>query len=271
METQTAPGIHAAMVAIMAEGPSVKKGRTNSQQNYQFRGIDDLYLECQPLMAKHGVHVVPHRVVEDSLFERQSKREGGATIIHVRQRIEFRFFHVDGSFVSVETTGEAMDFGGDKASNKAMSAAMKYALIQAFSIPTDEPIDVENYSPEAGSAAPPRAPKPGPPRRPPPGPPQSPPAEGAKEEVVPVYGKAPGSSVWGLQPDPAPKLAANQQARVKILQKELGIDDKLWRERLFHQYGKTSSSDLSATEAEDWIVRLEASKRRREKPAPGPT
>ena len=33
---------------------------------------------------------------------------------------------------------------GDKAANKAMSAAHKYALLQVFCIPTEEPKDSEN-------------------------------------------------------------------------------------------------------------------------------
>jgi hypothetical protein len=39
--------------------------------------------------------------------------------------------------------GEAMD-SGDKSANKAMSAAQKYALLQVFCIPTEEPKDTEN-------------------------------------------------------------------------------------------------------------------------------
>lgn len=304
MDTTASPGqIHSAIVAIMASGPSVAKSKTNTQQNYRFRGIDDLYLEMQPLMAKHGVHVTPHRVVEDSLFERpyQKKVDGRdvtGTIIHVRTRIEFRFWHCDGSYVSVETTGEAMDHGGDKASNKAMSAAMKYALVMTFSIPTDEPIDTEHESPDAGSARPAASSKPGRPQRPPPGPPQTPPqindppapkvdsgpkgtsAHGAStstmapapaaDEVVPVYTQAANSKVWA-QTAWAPKLAATTQARIKILGKELAIDEKSWREKLFQFYGKTSSSQLSVAEAVDWIGVLESRKRGRASAPPAST
>ena len=42
----------------------------------------------------------------------------------------------DGSKHTVKTYGEAMD-SGDKATNKAMSAAYKYAAFQAFAIPTE--------------------------------------------------------------------------------------------------------------------------------------
>lgn len=43
----------------------------------------------------------------------------------------------DGSIHTVTTYGEAMD-SGDKATNKAMSIAYKYAAFQAFCIPTEE-------------------------------------------------------------------------------------------------------------------------------------
>ncbi len=43
----------------------------------------------------------------------------------------------DGSIHTVTTYGEAMD-SGDKATNKAMSIAFKYAAFQAFCIPTEQ-------------------------------------------------------------------------------------------------------------------------------------
>lgn len=150
------PKIHAAISAIMAEVGGVAKGRKNEQQGYKFRGIADIYLACQPLMAKYLVHVAPYQVLEESFYERETK--SGSKQFHVRQRIEFRFYHADGSHVQCVTTGEAMDTG-DKASNKVMSAAMKYALIMTFAIPEDDPdIDTENSSPEAHGPAGGRAP-----------------------------------------------------------------------------------------------------------------
>jgi hypothetical protein len=147
-QTDDAPAIHAAIAAIMGEIRSIPKTRQNTSQNYKFRGIADFYLVCQPLMAKHGVHVTPAVVHSDEVHERPTK--SGGTQFHVRMRIEFRFYASDGSWVPCVTTGEAMD-SGDKASNKAMSAAMKYALIQTFCIPEDDPeIDTEAHTPEVG-------------------------------------------------------------------------------------------------------------------------
>jgi len=48
----------------------------------------------------------------------------------------------DGSKHTIATIGEAMD-SADKATNKAMSAAYKYACIQAFCIPTEGDNDAD--------------------------------------------------------------------------------------------------------------------------------
>src|SRR5690606_6278200 len=47
------------------------------------------------------------------------------------------FHATDGSSVSTEVEGEGMD-SGDKSSNKAMAVAHKYAILQAFCIPTED-------------------------------------------------------------------------------------------------------------------------------------
>jgi hypothetical protein len=59
----------------------------------------------------------------------------------------------DGSRHTVITYGEAMD-SGDKATNKAMSAAYKYACMQAFSIPTEGDNDADAQTHEVQAAGP---------------------------------------------------------------------------------------------------------------------
>src|SRR5690606_30131319 len=77
--------------------------------------------------------------------ERQTQK-GGALIYSVID-VKFTFYAEDGSSVSSIIKGEAMD-SGDKATNKAISTALKYALMQMFLIPTEEKIDTEYESPE---------------------------------------------------------------------------------------------------------------------------
>lgn len=141
------PGqIFKAIPEVMKEVGAVSKGRKNQQQNYQFRGIDDVYAAVQLVLAKHGVFVVPEVLRDTILWDERTSKSGG-TLMHLRVVIRHRFYAADGSSVYADTFGEAMD-SGDKSCNKAMSVAMKYALIEALCIPTTEPKDPEDDSPE---------------------------------------------------------------------------------------------------------------------------
>jgi hypothetical protein len=150
-ENSSKPGmIYDLIPKIMKDVGAIGKDRDNPQQRYKFRGIDDIYNACQPVMSKYGVISMPTKVIAREQVDRQSR--GGGTLVYTTLTMQFTFYAPDGSFVTAETVGEAMD-SGDKSSNKAMSAAHKYAIIQTFSIPTDEPIDTENETHEvkAGS------------------------------------------------------------------------------------------------------------------------
>jgi len=138
------PMIYKQMAKIMAEVGHISKGRSNQQQGYKFRGVDDVYQALQPIMAKHGVIALPE-VLSDRSEERQSKN--GGVLIYRILTIRYTFYAEDGSSVPAVVVGEGMD-SGDKASNKAMSVGDKYALLQAFKIPTEEPKDPENDSHE---------------------------------------------------------------------------------------------------------------------------
>lgn len=143
--SETPKKIHAAMLAVLAEVGAIGKNRTNSTQNYKFRGIDDVLAHLQPLMAKHGVLCTP-RVLEREREVLQTRN--GGSMVSVRLLVEHTFRAADDSTVVATTLGEAMD-SGDKASNKAMSAALKYALTESFAIPTYETnVDTEEQSPE---------------------------------------------------------------------------------------------------------------------------
>ena len=113
----------------------IGKNRKNTQgSGYMFRGIDDVYQALSPLLAKHGLCIIP-RMLTRTCEERQSK--AGGALFYVTVEAEFDFVAAeDGSKATARTFGEAMD-SGDKATNKAMSAAYKYAAFQTFAIPTE--------------------------------------------------------------------------------------------------------------------------------------
>jgi len=122
----------------------ITKDRRNMQgSGYNFRGIDDVYNTIAPLLAKHGLCILP-RVLSRECVERVSQK--GGALFYVTVDAEFDFLSAeDGSKHTVKTFGEAMD-SGDKATNKAMSAAYKYACFQAFSIPTESDNDADAHT-----------------------------------------------------------------------------------------------------------------------------
>jgi hypothetical protein len=93
-----------------------------------------------PLMAKHKVFTMPN--VIDSKTEERKTSKGGNLIYRILT-IEYTFYAEDGSNVKAVVIGEGMD-SGDKAANKAMSVAHKYALFQALCIATKEDPDKES-------------------------------------------------------------------------------------------------------------------------------
>lgn len=145
MEVVTAPPkIHGAMVAVMREIGAIGKDQRNKQQGFNFRGVDDVYNKLHEIMAKHGIFCLPE-VLSDRTEERKTSK--GNALIYRILKIKYTFVAEDGSSVEAIVIGEGMD-SGDKASNKAMSIAHKYALLQVFMIPTAEEKDPDAERPE---------------------------------------------------------------------------------------------------------------------------
>ena len=136
--------INAVQLELAKAG--ISKNRRNTQgSGYNFRGIDDVYNAVSPLLAAHGLCILP-RVLSRECVERTSKN--GGALFYVTVEAEFDFVSAeDGSKHTVKTFGEAMD-SGDKATNKAMSAAYKYAAFQAFAIPTEGDNDADSATHE---------------------------------------------------------------------------------------------------------------------------
>jgi hypothetical protein len=128
----------------MEEVPSIGKTQRNKIQGFMYRGIDDVMNALQPLLAKNKVFIVPE-ILEQTREERTTSK--GGNLIYSICKIKYKFYAEDGSSVEAITIGEGMD-SGDKATNKAMAIAMKYALFQVFCIPTDEMKDPDSETPE---------------------------------------------------------------------------------------------------------------------------
>jgi hypothetical protein len=126
----------------------ITKDKRNQQQGYAFRGIDDVFNALSPIMSRHGLAMLP-RVLSRTVTERSSAQ--GKTLFYVVVDVEFDLVCAeDGSAHVIRTYGEAMD-SADKATNKAMSAAYKYAALQAFCIPTEGDNDADATTHEVAS------------------------------------------------------------------------------------------------------------------------
>lgn len=136
--------IYKAISNVMSEIGSVGKNQKNQQQGFMFRGIDAVMNAISPALIKNRVFVVPE-ILEQIREERQTKN--GSNLIYSVCRVKYTFFAEDGSNVQAVVIGEGMD-SGDKATNKAMSIAFKYACFQVFCIPTEEMQDPDAESPE---------------------------------------------------------------------------------------------------------------------------
>jgi hypothetical protein len=125
-----------ALNAVMHEVGAVKKGDFNEGQRFNFRGIDAVVNAVSPALRKHGIVVTPElKSIEYSTVEIGRNR---TPMGHVRVIVTYSFVCEDGSAIAATVPGEAMD-SGDKATAKAMSVAFRTALLQALSLPTDEP------------------------------------------------------------------------------------------------------------------------------------
>lgn len=145
IEVAEVPAVYAAIAAVMADvaKEGISKDRRNQQQGYSFRGIDEVYNALSPILARHKLCILP-RMIARGVSERQTQK--GGVLFNVTVEAEFDFVSADdGSHHTIRTFGEAMD-SADKATNKAMSAAYKYAAMQAFCIPTEGDNDADGTS-----------------------------------------------------------------------------------------------------------------------------
>lgn len=139
------PKIYDAILGVMEDVGVIGKDSKNEKQGYKFRGIDAVMNALQPALIKRRVIVAP-TVIEQRRDERITG--SGSTMIYSTIKMHYDFISAeDGSSLSTTVIGEGMDTG-DKASNKAMSVAFKYACFQVLCIPTEEMVDPDADTPE---------------------------------------------------------------------------------------------------------------------------
>lgn len=137
--------VHQALSKVMAEVQAVRKDSKNQAQRFNFRGIDAVMNAVGPALRKHGVTILPEDV---EVHRSNGTTANGKQTVEVVVKVTYRVYGPAGDSIHGKVAAEAMDFG-DKAIAKAMSVAYRTFLLQALTIPTDEP-DPDSGSYERG-------------------------------------------------------------------------------------------------------------------------
>ncbi|MFZ3569247.1 ERF family protein [Streptomyces sp. BH034] len=125
---QDAPRVFAVVNAVMKDAMPVGKNQRNEQQNYSFRGIDDVMSTMAGPMRTHGLFILP------SIAQHKQQTNGKMTRTVITMR--YRVYGPAGDCLVADVPGEAFDYA-DKSTNKAQSAALKYLLFTLFMLPVD--------------------------------------------------------------------------------------------------------------------------------------
>jgi len=140
--------LHMVMDALDAIPKSQTAGSGNF--SYKFRGIDDFLNAVHPLFTKYSI-VIGSTITSRNHNVMPLEKDKIRVLTHLG--IRFDFIALDGSFVSVEAEGCGID-STDKATPKATSMALKYALIALLSIPTADISDADRDAYEEPKAKP---------------------------------------------------------------------------------------------------------------------
>ncbi|CCY11632.1 putative uncharacterized protein [Clostridium sp. CAG:81] len=141
--------IHESIAAVMAEIGAIGKNSQNKQQGFMYRGVDAVINAINPALIKYKMYIVPE-VLEYTCNERTTAK--GGNLIYAICKMRYTFYAEDGSCIPATVMGMGMD-SGDKAMNKAMSVAFKYACFQTFCIPTEEMKDPDAETPPPSKPA----------------------------------------------------------------------------------------------------------------------
>jgi len=128
----------------------VQKRGHNQRHNYRYVTAADIVGAVGDILAELGVVVVPRL---ESISHEAVRPSAGGTEHATHVVMSYSFLDVDtAEEITVKTAGEGLD-SGDKAPYKAMTGALKYALLQSFLLATgDDPEDERiNHSSGSGS------------------------------------------------------------------------------------------------------------------------
>jgi hypothetical protein len=131
--------VHVAWARVMADVQSISKAdrRDDVGGRYNFRGVDRVINAVGPALRRHGVLVLPARIVSHEY--RETRTSGGKAMDDCTVTVEWMIVGPAGDLLPpVQSAGQANDTG-DKATAKAMSVAQRVLFLAALQIPTQDP------------------------------------------------------------------------------------------------------------------------------------
>lgn len=155
-EAVKVPLVYERLAKVTQEMPAVEKDK-NHAQGYKYRSIDAICGVVHELFAKHKLTLIPRVLKSEKVIVDRVKNDNVVgKNVHVSMEIEYRLICLDDA--SELIVGPIMTEGvdpGDKATFKATSMGLKYALIQLFTIPVQNTYDGDASAtgkPEASAA-----------------------------------------------------------------------------------------------------------------------
>lgn len=138
MNTTTSQ-LAAAKTRVMEQVSYVQKQRANNLP-CSFAGVQAVIANLRPAMNAEGLSITP---VKMDIVKSESFTNSKKTLInHVIVNVTYKMTHAaSGESETIQALGESMD-SGDKGCNKAMTAALKYCLMEAFLLESGDDPDV---------------------------------------------------------------------------------------------------------------------------------
>ena len=129
-----------AVSEVMNDVREVRKGDRNSQQGFNFRGIDAVMNAAGPALRKHGVIIAPISANLSAELVEAGKKKAKDT----SGKVALRWFGPEGDYFDTEVFAEGRDYA-DKGGAKTMSVALRTCILQTLCLPTDDPDPDEDY------------------------------------------------------------------------------------------------------------------------------
>lgn len=156
MTTTNVPGIYAKLAKIQDEvGTIPKNGRgPSSKGGYEYVKFDDVVQKVRDLFVVEGIVSTIETLEHNVRIEQVNNR----MVVNTSIRVKYTYTDIaDGSSVFSIAAGEGSDIGGDTATRKAFTQALKIVLLQTFNIVTGEDVDTDGAEKQEIPAAKPVA------------------------------------------------------------------------------------------------------------------